>query len=195
MGDQPVNPPTPPLNQAPVQPSPPNSNAKTVLFAVVSALLLLGGLGGGYLYANSTIKPVSKTVTTASMPTMPDITVPRGATVIAECAKGRGKQYVLPKDIPTGPVYNVYQGKVIGLEYMVGKNDLLNLSKSFNNLPMLNGVYDHINIGLLSTGHAGFPEPHYHVDVFLVPNSVAAGITCEAPSMSPMASSSAMPMK
>ncbi len=110
-----------------------------------------------------------------------ELSVPQDATVIAQCAKGRGTQYALPKDIPLGPVYNVYEGKVIGIEYMVGKDDLLTSAKSYLNLPLKNIKYDHVNIGLLSQGHAGFPQPHDHVSFMMVPTSLTDKIICTYP--------------
>ena len=106
------------------------------------------------------------------------IEVPQGATVISQCAVGRGTQYVLPSNIPHGPVFNVYQGKVVGLEYMIGVSDLAG-NTSFYDLPLYGKKYDHIDVGLLSQGHAGYPEPHYHVDVFNISRAASAAITCK----------------
>jgi hypothetical protein len=104
--------------------------------------------------------------------------VPKGATVIEQCAKGRGTQYVLPSDIPHGPVYNVYQGKVIGIEYMVSDADVANKA-SFLGLPLDGKKYDHLDIGLESEGHAGFPVQHHHVDLYNISRTASEAITCK----------------
>ncbi|GAC1387536.1 MAG: hypothetical protein NVS1B7_0660 [Candidatus Saccharimonadales bacterium] len=152
----------------------------TIVGATIALLLILIAGAGSYVYAtgiaNKKIDDVKRSSAAANV--SQELSIPAGATVIAECAKGRGKQYVLPKDIPLGPVYNVSEGKVIGIEYMVGKDDLIGSTKNFLNLPLNNIKYDHVNIGLLSQGHAGFPSPHYHVDVMMVPTSVTDKITC-----------------
>lgn len=139
---------------------------------IILALVVLGAYSEGYDRGKSQKKQVS-----AAQASAETLKVPAGATIIAQCAKGRGTQYVLPKDIPHGPVYNVYQGKVIGLEYMIGKDDLAD-NKSFLSLPLFNTNYDHIDVGLLSQGHAGYPEPHYHVDLYNVTPAQSAAITC-----------------
>jgi hypothetical protein len=124
------------------------------------------------------IKPAEPTTKRADSEQAHVLEVPKNATIISECATGRGKQYVLPKDIPGGPVYNVWNNKVIGVEYMVGKDELLLQNKNYLNLP-LNGVaYDHLNIGLLSQGHSGFPSAHYHIDLFTISSAEADTIKC-----------------
>jgi hypothetical protein len=143
----------------------------------------MGGLLAGYLVGHYVIKPPASTLTkdgSQQNNTAQTLEVPKNATIISECAEGRGKQYVLPKDIPTGPVYNVWNSKVIGVEYMVGKDELLTQNKSYINLPLQGIAYDHINIGLLSQGHSGYPSAHYHIDLFTVPHSVASAIKCGA---------------
>jgi hypothetical protein len=106
------------------------------------------------------------------------LAVPLGATIIEQCAPGRGTQYILPIDIPHGPVYGVYQGKVIGLEYMIGKAELAN-NVNFYDLPLYDKIYNHMDIGLQSNGHAGFPVPHYHVDIHTDSSAASAAIKCK----------------
>ncbi len=149
---------------------------------VLGACLLIVGLLGGYGIGHYLMVPTAKTAETPAISSQPQakkLEIPREATVIAECAVGRGKQYVLPNDIPTGPVYNVWNNEVIGVEFMVGRDELLSQNKNFINLPLGGASYDHINIGLLSQGHAGFTQPHYHVDLFTVSNDEAQKITCK----------------
>src|SRR6185503_10161756 len=145
------------------------------LAAAVAAFLLLV-LVALSAYAYGLSQGHARLASTAAPET--PIQVPQGATVISQCAVGRGTQYVLPSNIPHGPVFNVYQGKVIGLEYMIGVSDLAG-NTSFFDLPLYGKKYDHIDVGLLSQGHAGYPEPHYHVDVFNISRAASADITCK----------------
>lgn len=144
------------------------------VWAVVGILLIIFAAGGGFGAGRMTA-PKPKPTPVASL--ADTFTLPQNATIISQCAKNRGTQYVLPKDIPLGPVYNVYNNKVIGIEYMIGKSDLIG-GESYLNLPLNGQKYDHVNIGLLSNGHAGYPAPHYHVDIMTVPTSVTDKITC-----------------
>jgi hypothetical protein len=137
-------------------------------------LLLIAAIGtGGYLLGKHTAKPTTMS-TTAQQTAM---TVPKDATVIEQCSPGFGTQYVLPKDIPGGPVYNVYQGKLIGIEYMTALTTSTDPDLMLKDLPLYAQKYDHIDI-MTMPAHAGFPKPHYQVDVMMVPTSVSSKITC-----------------
>ncbi len=139
-------------------------------------LFVAAAATGGYFLGKQ--KVTAKTVTAPKNET--GLTLPTDATIISQCAVGRGTQYALPKDIPLGPVYNVYQGKVIGIEFMAGKDALLTQNQSFLDLPLRAQKYDHVNIGILSQGHAGFPSPHYHVDVMMISKAETDKITCKS---------------
>lgn len=172
-----------PQNQPSVTPlptaPPPKKGGFLKTFLLCCLIAILAGAAAGYFaysYGKTKApeKVVTKTTTVADIP----LTVPKDATVISQCSAGKGALYALPKDIPTGPVYLVNKNKVIGIEFMVGKDDLLVAGKNFLDLSLFKQKYDHVNIGLLSQGHAGFPTPHYHVDVFMVPDAQAKAITC-----------------
>jgi hypothetical protein len=128
-----------------------------------------------YGYSRGSVAQAGKN---SSQQTAAALQVPKGATIISQCAKGRGTQYVLPSNIPHGPVFNVFDGKVIGIEYMISPDDLTE-GNSFFDLPMYNQKYDHLDVGLLSKGHAGYPEPHYHVDLYTVSRAASQAITCK----------------
>lgn len=105
------------------------------------------------------------------------ITIPKDATVTAECADMRGKQYIVPKNIPTGPVYDVYQGKVVAVEYLVGQTELANKSDVFANLAVPQADYNHLTVMPMAP-HAGENELHFHVIMYLISNAAAQKITC-----------------
>lgn len=146
-----------------------------MFIGVLAALLVTGYVcfNEGYHYGYSRL--ASSNTSTALTH---QLEVPLGATIIEQCAPGRGTQYILPADIPHGPVYGVYQGKVVGLEYMIGKAELAE-NENFYNLPLYDKIYNHMDIGLQSEGHAGFPVPHYHVDIHTDSSAASAAITCK----------------
>jgi hypothetical protein len=147
---------------------------KAVLFCagIIMTLVLVGIFA--YWFGLSQGRAHAASASGAEAP----IKVPEGATIISQCAVGRGTQYVLPSNIPHGPVFNVYKGNVIGVEYMIGSDDLAS-STSFFNLPLFGKKYDHIDVGLVSNGHAGYPQRHYHVDMYQISRAESAAITCK----------------
>ncbi len=110
--------------------------------------------------------------------------LPNDAVLIQHCADHKGALYIKPNDIPVGPVYMIFNNALIGIEYMLGKDDFLN-GKSYQNLAGLGVKVDHVNIGLLSQGHEGYTAPHYHVDLYNVSRTTEQGILC--PGSSPAA--------
>jgi hypothetical protein len=178
--NQPPSLPTSPLPVPPIQEvttQPPPLKKKSILPKILMVLLVLIIVGaataGGYIFGKRSVKPAP-----AQQTTQAGITIPQGATVTAECIDGLGKQYVLPADIPFGPIYNVHDGKVTGIEYMVGAAEILKDPNRFMNMPGFNHQFDHINIDYLPSGHAGNINDHFHVDLFTISKEEAAGIKC-----------------
>lgn len=170
-----------------------NSSKQYFLNYFVALIALAIGLVLGYfLYSslnggNSVVvnTPLGFANTTSSL-----ITLPPDAVVLQSCSDHKGKLYAKPADIPVGPVYMVYNGKVIGLEYMLAKEDFLN-GKSFEFLEGLDMKVDHVNVGLLSQGHEGYPVPHYHVDLYNVSKAEEKAIKCPSAPTSSLATPSA----
>lgn len=174
--------PAPP--QAPQAPQPPlpaagkTSNAwlKPAVIGVLAVAGLAAALGGTYWFGYSRGQAVQAKTNLSQQPA--PLQVPKGATIISQCSKGRGEQYVLPANIPHGPVFNVFNGKVIGIEYMISPTDLAS-DMTFFNLPTYGQKFDHLDVGLLSQGHTGYPVPHYHVDMYTVSRAFSQSITCK----------------
>lgn len=107
-----------------------------------------------------------------------EILVPGDAVVIESCSDHQGTLYLRPSDVPIGPIYMVNNGKVIGLEYMLDRNQFLS-GKTFDNLPAFNLSINHTKIFYLDKGHAGNNDSHYHVDLYIVSKDVEQGIVCK----------------
>lgn len=198
--DQPAAPNITPPPPPPAPPSqvitstPSSSKPRWVILAVMFIVGILVGFGLFKLL----VKPQATMVKQSDNG---EISLPADAVVIQACSDHRGKLYVKPSDIPVGPVYMVNNGKVIGVEFMLAKDDFLS-GKSFKYLAGLGIKVDHVNIGLLSQGHEGYPVPHYHVDVYAISKAEEDAIICPGSStstatpsatLSPTASSSATP--
>jgi hypothetical protein len=157
----------------------PNQNQKSplipVLTAVVGTLFTVSVGLAGYKVGTH------KTATDTHTDTMSSVTLPKDATVTAECEAGRGKQYILPKDIPMGPIYDVHDGKVVAIEYLVGQDELANQEDMFKDLALPKADYDHIAI-MPTAAHAGLNEAHFHAVAYLISQSESDKITCDTSS-------------
>ena len=206
-------PPPPPMTSLPPQPAtftppptpPPNvpgmvtvggkkpSNAlKIVGYFVV--LLLIAGAGYGGFYLG---KHHQKIVYRA--PTPQPVNLPPTAIKLTDCVAGRGKQYIIPQDIPTGPIYDVENQKVIAVEYHLNIESLFSNSDTFSKA-ILNSVknypVDHLSILPATTttatsaasltpaqqAAAASQAENIHLIMFVVPKAEASAITCSASS-------------
>lgn len=96
--------------------------------AIFVGLVLLFSLSvfGAYLFGKRDQKVLIQE------PPAQELNLPPQAVVVAECVEGRGKQYVLPKDIPGGPIYDVVNDKVVAIEYNLNVAELITNSDNFS---------------------------------------------------------------
>ncbi len=161
-----------------------------IVLSVITALIIGGIIG--YM-AFSPLNGAPKTNNIVVNQNSGEIVLPADAVQIQSCSDRRGKLYVKPTDIPVGPVYMVNEGKVIGIEYMLSKDEFLQ-GKSYKELAGQGVKVDHVNIGLLSEGHEGYEIPHFHVDMYTISYKQADAIVCpKNANPNPIASSSAKP--
>jgi peptidoglycan hydrolase-like protein with peptidoglycan-binding domain len=80
---------------------------------------------------------------------------------------GLGTLYVNPTTLPAGPflAYDL-QGNLVSSVYMVPLKDL-RAGKAFNTLAVAKAKTDHVDI-YYNNGHAGVPEPHYHIVLWYI---------------------------
>ena len=158
---------------------PPSSRPHSGLQYLLAFGTLILGVALGYIL-NMLLPTVNlKSVPQNQQPAKSvEIELPNDAVRIQSCSENRGALFVKPADIPVGPIYMVSDGKVIGLEFMLAQDEFL-AGKNFSNLLGHNIKVDHVNTGLLLHGHAGYTKPHYHIDLYTVPQSVEEKITCQ----------------
>jgi hypothetical protein len=178
----PTEPPLPdddmlPLSESPMGTSPRPKRYWPVAAAVIAAIILT--IGGYWLGARAHTD--SDDEQTESVHTTTTVALPKDATITAECVDMRGKQYIIPKDIPMGPIYDVYQGKVIAIEYLVGQTELIKQTDMFADLPLPTASYDHLTLMPMDP-HAGENEQHFHAIAYLISANQAAKIKCAASS-------------
>ncbi len=96
--------------------------------------------------------------------------VPAGFVSRDECVPGEGRHWFNPRS-PQGPVYGVYRGRVVFVEYKIAQQAFAE-GKSWTNLRVPAGRrVDHVDIEF-SKGHEGFAAPHYDIHFWFVPRAV-----------------------
>ncbi len=116
--------------------------------------------------------------------------LPSGTVQLTPTVPGMGEHWANPEDMPLGPIYLVYQGEVIGIEYMYSEDMLSEVSiptpegdEIFEELANL-GVdhqVDHIDVGFMSDGHEGFEGPHWDIHAYYVAHAEHMSIPGQAP--------------
>ncbi|HEU0220875.1 MAG TPA: hypothetical protein VFR34_01505, partial [Paracoccaceae bacterium] len=75
----------------------------------------------GALLAASTSSVLAKNMRD-SLPGMDML--PEGAVQISPVVPAMGEHWAKPAELPLGPIYRVYEGKIVRLEFMVSREDL-----------------------------------------------------------------------
>lgn len=128
------------------------------MFKPLAALLFVGALTSAAAIAQQ-------------LPPQPKVRpagIPQDAVMVSPCVASMGEHWAALKNLPTGPIYGVYQGKPIFSEIMVTK-DQLDKGFSYDNLRPLPGYkIDHVNVNFEPNGHEGLPVPHYDIHAYYV---------------------------
>lgn len=82
-----------------------------------------------------------------------------------------GEHWANPKDLPAGPIYGVYKGKLVFLEYMIAQEDFAKgLSKT--NLEGMKGLPSpsvvQTDIDFEPQGHPGYTIPHFDIHSYFI---------------------------
>jgi hypothetical protein len=99
--------------------------------------------------------------------------LPAGVVQVSPCVATMGEHWANPKNLPLGPIYGVYGGKVVFTEIMVDQK-LFAHGKGFRDVlkPLPGHAIDHVDIAFNPHGHQGYPIPHYDVHAYYVPHAV-----------------------
>ncbi len=174
-------PPTAPEMNQPETPTPETPKARrSLLWPLLLVVGILVSLAAGFAIASFSpfTKPATQTPQqTVTIAEEERFTLPTEAVQIQACADHSGALYVLPENIPMGPVYMVHEGDVIGVKYMIPREELIN-GDNFNHLAAEGMEVDHVNIGIVQDGHVGMNDPHYHVSLYTVSEEVEQNIVC-----------------
>ncbi|MBV9333504.1 MAG: hypothetical protein JO146_05820 [Candidatus Eremiobacteraeota bacterium] len=102
--------------------------------------------------------------------------IPADAMLVSPCVATMGEHWANLKDLPTGPIYGVWQGKPVFTEIMVPVSELQK-GFSYAGIHALPGyTIDHIDFEYEPNGHPGLPVPHYDLHAYYVTPAVQASI-------------------
>lgn len=143
----------------------------TTLAAVVAFLSVATTLGAAP--ASATLEEPT-TVPIAWMP-------PPGVVQVSPCVPLMGEHWARLQDMPTGPIFTVYQGRLMSIEYMPSQADFA-AGKSWHELMFTYWgqqlPIQHADFGFQPNGHEGFEVPHFDFHFFVVSPEEVQQITC-----------------
>ncbi|MFC5469312.1 hypothetical protein ACFPPD_11320 [Cohnella suwonensis] len=101
------------------------------------------------------------------------LALPEGSVKISEVVPAMGEHWANPQagELPVGPIYGVYDGKLVFLEYMIAQDDFVK-GKSLINLRGMKGVPSpavvQLDAEFQPQGHPGFEAPHYDIHAYFI---------------------------
>jgi len=101
------------------------------------------------------------------------LALPEGSVQITPVVPAMGEHWSNPQagDLPTGPIYGVYNGKLVFLEYMIAQEDFVK-GKDHANLAGMKGVpspaVEQLDVEFQANGHEGFEVPHYDIHAYFI---------------------------
>lgn len=101
------------------------------------------------------------------------LALPKGSIQISPVVPAMGEHWANPQagDLPTGPIYGVYENRLVFLEYMIAQDDFVN-GKNHVNLEGMKGVPSpavvQMDIEYQAHGHEGFEVPHYDIHAYFI---------------------------
>lgn len=105
-------------------------------------------------------EPKSSTVNVAILP--------KGTIKLTPPIPQMGEHWANPKDMPLGPIYGVYNGKLVFFEYMPAKDLDKTIHDVPGNLVPLPTKIDHFDIDWNPKGHEGYEVPHYDMHLYFI---------------------------
>ncbi len=114
------------------------------------------------------------------------ITVPDEAQKLSDVVPAMGEHWANPANLPLGPIYVVYKGEVIGIEYMWSEDMMQDVhiptpegEEHINALVPLpvGATVDHVDVAFMEHGHEGFEVPHWDMHAYFITQAEKAAIT------------------
>ena len=98
--------------------------------------------------------------------------MPAGVEPIVGCIPAMGYHYANPKNLPFGPIYGWYNGKLTFTEIMVdAKYFQKGISWDDQLKPLPGYAINHVDFWYEPHGHVGYTIPHWDIHAWYVPHS------------------------
>ena len=101
------------------------------------------------------------------------LALPEGTVKITETVPAMGEHWANPQagDLPVGPIYGVYEGRLVFLEYMIAHDDFIKGVEHVN-MGGMKGVPSpavvQLDIEFSKDGHEGYEVPHYDIHAYFI---------------------------
>lgn len=99
------------------------------------------------------------------------LALPEGSIQLTPVVPAMGEHWANLQDMPIGPIYGVYKGKLVFIEYMVAQDDFVK-GVSHTNLGGMKGLPSpsvvQTDIEFQEHGHEGFEIPHYDIHAYFI---------------------------
>jgi hypothetical protein len=99
------------------------------------------------------------------------LALPKGVIQLTPAVPKMGEHWARPQDMPLGPIYGVYNGKLVFLEQMPSQ-EFFTKGKSIVNLDGMRGypspAINHTNIEFQPHGHEGYEVPHFDIHHYFI---------------------------
>ncbi|MGE5704246.1 MAG: hypothetical protein ACM32O_17105 [Clostridia bacterium] len=99
------------------------------------------------------------------------LALPPGTIQVSEVVPAMGEHWGNPQELPLGPIYGVYKGKLVFLEYMIAQDDFVK-GKNIVNVPGMKGYpmpsVVQVDWDFEPEGHPGFEVPHYDIHNYFI---------------------------
>ena len=120
----------------------------------------------------------------APAPAAPKLTLPQGYIKASDVVPAMGEHWLNPEN-PTAPVYLIYEGEVIGIEYLWTEDILQEVpgppGTTIKVLPSslpVGVTVDHFDVAWMTPGvHEGPPVDHWEVHIYFITQAEKAAIT------------------
>ncbi|WCK54273.1 hypothetical protein PP175_23785 [Aneurinibacillus sp. Ricciae_BoGa-3] len=93
---------------------------------------------------------------------------PKGTVQISPAVPNMGEHWAKLDDMPYGPIWGAYKGKLVFFEYMFAKDTERDLVLGGNQGAPTPSRIDHAEVNWNPHGHAGYEVPHYDVHLYFI---------------------------